>query len=142
MPKVYRERDANPTALEGSRIAVLGYGNLGRALAWNLRDHGQSIVVGNIEDDYGFQARVDGFPILSLSEAAQVGDIKLMLLPDELLPEVYLNHIAPSLKPGHTLLFASGYTVAFGFIEPPPFVDVVLLAPRTIGSATREGYQS
>jgi ketol-acid reductoisomerase len=63
-----------------------------------------------------------------------------MMMPDEAMPEVYLNQIAPSLVPGHTLVFGSGYNVAFGFIEPPPFVDVVLLAPRTIGTGVREGY--
>ncbi len=63
-----------------------------------------------------------------------------MLMPDETMPETYLMHIAPTLKPGHTVIFASGYCVAFGLIEPPPFIDVLLLAPRTIGTGVREGY--
>ena len=140
MAVVYRERDANPKALEGHRIAVIGYGNLGRPVALNLRDSGVSVIIGNLDDDYAHQARMDGFRVMGLSEAATNADVKLMLLPDEAMPEIYLAHVASSLRPGDTLLFASGYNVAFGFIEPPPVVDVLLLAPRTMGTGVREGY--
>ncbi|MEP7287103.1 MAG: ketol-acid reductoisomerase [Chloroflexota bacterium] len=140
MSVVYRESDATLEALNDCRIAVIGYGNLGRPFALNLRDSGVNVIVGNVDDDYAAQARRDGFQVMGVSEAARIADFKLMLLPDEAMPEVYLNHISPNLKPGHTLLFASGYNVAFGFIEPPPFVDILLLAPRTIGTGVREGY--
>src|SRR5262249_37768296 len=129
MTVVFREQDANPEALHGSKIAVLGYGNLGRPVAHNLRDSGVDILVGNMDDDYALQGHHDGFDVMGLAEAASVATIKLLLLPDEIMPEVYINYVSPTLRPGDTLVFASGYNVTFGFIEPPPFVDVLMIAP-------------
>ncbi len=142
MTIVYREQDANSAALDGLRLAVLGYGNLGRPMALNLRDSGLSVLIGNIDDDYANQAARDGFDVVDLAEAARTANVTLLMLPDEVMPEVYLASISPTLRPGDTLVFASGYNVTFGFIEPPPFVDVVLIAPRTIGPGVREGYLS
>jgi ketol-acid reductoisomerase len=142
MTAIYREQDASLTALDGCRIAVIGYGNLGRPFALNLRDRGLGVIVGNIDDDYAIQAHRDGFDVLDIAEAAQKSNVKLLMLPDEVLPEVYLASISPSLRPGDTLLFASGYNVAFGFVEPPPFVDVVMVAPRTIGAGVRDSVLS
>jgi ketol-acid reductoisomerase len=138
MTVIYREQDASLTALDGRRIAVIGYGHLGRPFALNLRDRGLDVIVGNIDDDYAIQAHRDGFDVVDIAEAAQKSNIKLLMLPDEILPEVYLASISPSLRPGDTLLFASGYNVAFGFVEPPPFVDVVMVAPCTIGAGVRD----
>src|SRR5512140_3343583 len=138
MPIVYHEQDADLAVLAGCRIAVIGYGNLGRPFAQNLRDSGLTVMIGNIDDDYALQAHRDGFDVLDIAETAQKASIKLLLLPDEIMPEVYLNDISPTLHPGDTLLFASGYNIAFGFIEPPPFVDVVMVAPRTLGAGVRE----
>jgi ketol-acid reductoisomerase len=140
MAVIFREGDANPAALSGSRVAVLGYGNLGRSFALNLRDSGLTPIIGNADDEYALQAHRDGFEIVSIAEAAKAADIKLLLLADEVMPEVYIAEISPVLQPGDTLVFASGYNVTFGFIEPPPFVDVLLIAPRTIGVGVREQY--
>jgi ketol-acid reductoisomerase len=138
MTVIYREQDASLNALKGYRMAVIGYGNLGRPFALNLRDSGLDVIVGNIDDDYAVQAHRDGFDVVDIAEAAQKCSVKLLMLPDEVLPEVYLASISPSLRPGDTLLFASGYNIAFGFVEPPPFVDVVMVAPRTIGAGVRD----
>ena len=46
MAKMFWEKDANPKALAGKRIAVLGYGSQGRAQALNLRDSGLDVVLG------------------------------------------------------------------------------------------------
>jgi ketol-acid reductoisomerase len=137
---VYHQDNADPNALDGCQLAVIGYGNLGRPIALNLRDSGIHVIVGTIEDESAAQARADGFEVMNISEAASIADIKLMLLPDEVMPEVYLQSISPTLRPGHTLVFTSGYNIAFGFIEPPPFVDVLLLAPLTIGAGVSDGY--
>src|SRR5258708_12777432 len=116
MATVYRERDANPKALEGHRIAVIGYGNLGRPIALNLRDSGVTVTIGNLDDDYAHQARMDGFRVVGLSEAATNADIKLMLLPDEAMPEVYLAHVAPTPPPTDSPPFPSRYTPPLAFI--------------------------
>jgi ketol-acid reductoisomerase len=139
---LYREHDADLAALEGLRLAVIGYGNLGRPVALNLRDSGLNVLIGNVDDDYATQAVRDGFDVADVGEAASAANIKLLLLPDEAMPDVYLAHISPTLKPGDALVFASGYNIAFGFIEPPPFIDVLMIAPRTIGAAVRDCYLS
>jgi ketol-acid reductoisomerase len=136
---IYYDSDANPRALEGQSMAVIGYGHAGRAFAHNLRDSGHAPIIGNIEDAYSVLAREEGFEVVPIAEAA-TAMIKLLMLPDELMPEVYLAHISPALKANDALVFASSYNVAFGFIEPPPFVDVMLIAPRASGVAMRERY--
>ena len=46
MATVFYEHDANPAALKGKVIAILGYGSQGHAQAQNLRDSGYNVVVG------------------------------------------------------------------------------------------------
>jgi ketol-acid reductoisomerase len=140
MAVVYRNDDADLGLLMNRQIAVLGYGNLGRSFALNLRDTALPVLIGNQNDSYAEQAYQDGFEVASIADATQRSDLIIVLLPDEITTQVYLQAIAPGLKPDKTLVFASGYTVAFGFIEPPPYVDVVLVAPQTVGKAVREGY--
>jgi ketol-acid reductoisomerase len=140
MAVVYRESDANLGLLMDKKIAVLGYGNLGRSFALNLRDSAFPVLIGNPSDSYAEQAYRDGFEVTSIANAVVRSDLVLVLLPDEIATQVYLLDIAPGLQPDNTLVFASGYNIAFGFIEPPPFVDVVLVAPQAVGQAVREGY--
>lgn len=140
MTVMYHEEDGNLNVLKGKTIGVVGYGNLGRPIAHNLRDSGVRIMIGVRDDETRQHAIEDGFEPLAISEIISRCHIIMMLLPDEVLPEVYLHQVSPNLKKGHMLVFASGYNVAFGYIEPPPFVDVGMIAPRTIGSATRSRY--
>lgn len=137
----FTTKDAPPGALDDERVAVLGYGNLGRALTLNLRDAGvASLVVGNVADEYADQARADGFTVLPIAEATAASDVMLVLLPDEVIPEVFAEAIAPHLSPGAAIVFASGYTLAYGLIEPPEDLDVLLLAPRMGGELARERF--
>src|SRR5437899_12010266 len=82
--KVYRAGDAPPGALDGEAVAVLGYGNLGRSAALNLRDSGVKVRVGNRDDQYADRARADGFEVVPLATAAS-DDIVFVLLPDEVI---------------------------------------------------------
>jgi ketol-acid reductoisomerase len=136
--RVYHDEDADLGVLEGRRIAVVGYGNQGRAQALNLRDSGLEVIVGNREDEYAGRAREDGLPVASIERAAAEGDVVMLLIPDEVAPAVFEGEIGPHLAEGNGLVFASGYNIAFEFIAPPPFVDVVLVAPRMIGAGVRE----
>ena len=140
MTVIYHDTDANLGLLMDRTIAVLGYGKMGRSLALNLRDSAFPVLIGNRDDEYATQAYNDGFEVLRLAEAAQRADLLFFMAPDELAPQIYLTSIAPGLKRNDTLVFASGYNIAFGLIEPPPFVDVVLVAPQSIAEGVREGY--
>jgi ketol-acid reductoisomerase len=139
MTKVYRAADAPHGALAGESVAVLGYGHLGRSAALNLRDSGAKVRIGNREDAYADQARADGFEVVPLATAAG-GDVVYVLLPDEVIPNLFETAIAPALRPGSAIAFGSGYSLAFDLIQPPSTVDVLLVAPRMAGTTARTRY--
>ncbi|MDD7967726.1 NAD(P)-binding domain-containing protein [Actinomycetospora lemnae] len=131
---------ADLAALSGRTIAVLGFGNQGAAQAANLRDSGLAPVVGNREDEYVAGAREQGFDVRSIAEAAAAADIALLLVPDEVQPDLVRDEVAPGLRAGDTLVVASGYNWHFGLLAVPDGVDVVMVAPRMIGAAVRDRY--
>ncbi len=142
MATIYRDEDADFSQLEGKTIGVIGYGNQGRAQALNLRDGHFRVVVGCPPDAYRSRAKEDGVDVCDVAEAADRADVLLVLIPDEIQPAVYREAIAAGLREGKAIGFASGYNIYFKLIQPPPFVDVVLVAPRMIGSAVRSRYLS
>ena len=142
MATLYHDSDADLTVLRGESIAVLGYGNLGRSIALNLRDSGLSVLIGSVGNTSAARAIDEGFQVVSLREVARVSTILWVLLPDETMAEIYAADISPMLKQGAMLVFASGHSLTFGFIDPPPFVDTALIAPLATGSAVRAQYAS
>lgn len=142
MTVVYYEDDGDLEVLRGKAIGIIGYGSLGRPIALNLRDSGMIVRVAVRTGEARELAQLDGLVPASIEKVVRETAILLLMLPDEVMPGVYLEKISPNLTRGHTLIFASGYNIAFGYIEPPPFVDVGLIAPRTIGQAVRQRYKS
>ncbi len=142
MARIYRDEDADLSVLTGATVAVIGYGNQGRSQALNLRDSGLRVVVGNRRDGALEEAERDGFEVLPIAEAAGRADVVFLLIPDEVMPQVYAEQVAPHLRDGACLVFASGYNVAFGLLRPAASLDVVLIAPRMIGVGVRETYES
>lgn len=142
MTRIYHDEDADLAALDGRLVAVVGYGNQGRSQALNLRDSGIPVVVGNIRDGAHEQALADGFEVLPIDEACARAQVVMLLIPDEVMPEVYADGIAPHLAGGDLVSFASGYNVAFGLIEPDASLDVVMVAPRMIGVGVRDAFVS
>jgi ketol-acid reductoisomerase len=137
---IYRDHDADVSLLSGATIAVIGYGNQGRAQALNLRDSGCDVLVGCPPDAYRERAIEDGLRVFDPPEAARQADVVLMLVPDEIQAELHQQALAPALRQGSLLCFASGYNIYFKLIQPPAFVDVVMVAPRMIGSAVRSRF--
>jgi ketol-acid reductoisomerase len=140
--RIFFEKDIPSPGFKSLTAAVIGYGNQGRAQALNLRDSGVPVLVGNIRDAYAERAAADGFSVLSIEEATKAADLLLLLVPDETMPDMFSSRIAPHLKAGQLINFASGYNIAFGMIEVPDSVDVTFIAPRMIGVGVRERYLS
>jgi ketol-acid reductoisomerase len=138
--RVFHDADADPAALDGERVAVLGYGIQGRAQALTLRDSGVDVAVGNRDDDYRRIARDDGFDVKDVRDAVRWATVAIVLLPDEIQPEIYRSAIEPGLDKNDGLVFAHGFAVHYGMIPAPPDVDLLLLAPRMPGPFLRERY--
>jgi ketol-acid reductoisomerase len=138
--QVYYDTDAPLDILEGKTLGIIGYGNQGRAEALNLRDSGLRVVIGVVRDEFALQAESDGFEVLSIAQATQRADVLALLIPDEVQRQVYDEVMLKNLRPGQTLDFAHGYSIHFRLIDPPPGVDVIMVAPRMIGTFVRESY--
>ena len=142
MARMYFEADSDLAHLAGQTVCIVGYGNQGRSQALNMRDSGLSVIVGSRRDASYRTALRDGFAVFPVDEAAAQSDVIFLLVPDEVMPQVFEQEIAQGLAPGKMLVFASGYNITFDLIKPPSDVDVVLIAPRMIGAGVRDTYLS
>ncbi len=123
-----RDADIDPSPLLGKRVAVIGYGNQGRAQALNLHDSGVDVVVGLREGSPSItKAKADGIATSSLAEAAGSADIAMLLAPDETLAAIY-QFIEPRIRQGAALGFSHGLAIRFGLIIPRPDLDIVMVA--------------
>jgi len=139
---IYYDKDADPKLLAGKRIAVIGYGSQGFAHSNNLRDSGCDVVVGLRTDSPSVaKAQSVGLEVLPAADAAERGDIVMMLTPDELTPGIYRRDIEPHLKPGKYLAVAHGFSIHFKKIVPQPDVNVMMIAPKGPGHLVRREYE-
>jgi len=141
MATIYYPKDADGSALEGQTIAILGYGSQGHAHALNLKDSGQDVLVGLRKGSSSWkQAEEAGLRVFETADAVREADVIMILLPDTSQAKVYEQDIAPNLEPGDTLMFAHGFNIHFGQIEPPEGVDVSMIAPKGPGHLVRRTY--
>ena len=138
--KILRDDHIDPAPLAGKRIAIMGYGNQGRAQALNLKDSGIDVVVG-LRGASGSTAEVEsaGLGVALLEEAVASADVVMMLAPDEIHGTLY-REIEPHLRTRAALGFSHGLSVRFGFVEPRADLDVFLIAPKGPGTALRSLY--
>src|SRR3712207_1839397 len=135
------DKDADLSKLDGKTIAILGYGSQGHAHALNLKESGVDVVVGLREGSSSVdKARGDGLEVLPVADAASRGDIVMVLLPDEKQAEVWQAEIEDGIAPGNLVLFAHGFSIHFGQIEPSSEVDVGMVAPKGPGQLVRRQY--
>jgi len=140
--KIYYEKDAPKTALEGKTVAVVGYGSQGHAHSQNLRDSGIKVVVAELEGTDNYKLAVEhGFSPIKASEAVKQGDLIIITLPDEVQGQVYKSEIEPNLTAGKTLGFCHGFNIHFKYIVPPENVNVVMIAPKGPGHLVRSEYE-
>jgi ketol-acid reductoisomerase len=139
---IYYDKDADLSKLEGKTVAILGYGSQGHAHALNLKDSGVDVVVG-LRPDSSSRAKAEeaGLEVLDIAEAASRGDVVMVLLPDEKQAEVWEAEIADGIAPGNLLLFAHGFSIHFEQIQPPPGVDVGMVAPKGPGHLVRRQFE-
>src|ERR671922_2557671 len=138
---MYYDDDADLSLIDGKTVAIIGFGSQGHAHALNLKDSGVDVVVGlRSESSSAAAARDAGLEVLAVADAASRGDIVMVLVPDELHHDVYENEIRDGIAEGNTLLFGHGFSVHYGEVEPPPGVDVGLVAPKGPGHLVRRQY--
>jgi ketol-acid reductoisomerase len=140
--KMYYDADADPAALQGQRIAIVGYGSQGHAHALNLHESGLDVVVGLApESKSRALAEEAGLTVATVADAVNGADVVMILVPDTTQKAVYDAEIAPNLKDGALVMFAHGFNIHFGRIDPPGNVDVGMVAPKGPGHLLRSVYQ-
>ncbi len=141
MVKMYYDSDCNLSLLDGKTVAILGFGSQGHAHAMNLHDSGVNVVVGlRPGSKHVAKAEAAGIKVVTPAEAAAMGDIIMMLVPDEKQADIYKEVVEPNLKPGNCLGFAHGFNIHFKQIIPPADVDVIMVAPKGPGHTVRRTY--
>ena len=139
--RVYLDADADLSIIRSKRVAILGYGNQGRAQALNLRDSSVAVTVAlKPESRRRERAAADGFDVMTSAEAAAQADLVVMLAADEDHGRIYAEEVAPHLREGAALSFAHGLSIRFGLVAPRPDLDVFLVAPKGPGTALRNDF--
>ena len=142
MATIYHEADTDRSALEGSKIAILGFGSQGHAHAQNLKDSGFDVRVGLRKDSKSWpRAEQAGLRVLETADAVRETDVVMVLLPDTSHAKVYASDVAPNLNAGDMLMFAHGFSIHFGTVTPPEDVDVTMIAPKGPGHLVRRTYE-
>ena len=143
MAEIFYDNDADTSALSGKKVAIIGYGSQGHAHALNLRDSGVEVVVGLREGSSSVaKAKEQGLEVKSIEQATAEGDIVMILAPDQVQRTVYVQQIAPNLKPDAALFFAHGFNIRFGYIQPGAGHDVCMVAPKGPGHKVRASYEA
>jgi len=142
--KVYYDSDADLSLIKNKKVAIIGYGSQGHAHALNLKDSGVNEVVVGLRKSSSSKkkAESENLKVLTVSEAAKWADICMILVPDELQADLYLNEISSNLKSGSSLLFAHGLAIHFQLIEPRDDIDIFMIAPKGPGHTVRSQYLS
>src|SRR5664279_3736512 len=141
MAELFYEKDADLSLIQGKKVAIVGYGSQGHAHAQNLRDSGVEVRVAlRLGSNSTAKAEADGFTVMTVADATEWADLIMILAPDQHQRGIYAEDIAPHLTEGKTLAFAHGFNIRFGYITPPPGVDVILIAPKAPGHTVRREF--
>ena len=142
MTQIRYEKDADSSLIRARKVAIIGYGSQGHAHALNLKESGVDVRVGLQEGSKSkAKAEAAGLAVKSVSDAAKEADVIMILAPDTAQPAIYAEHVAPNLEASNTLMFAHGFNIRYGTIEPPNDIDVAMVAPKSPGHRVRETYQ-
>ena len=139
--KVFYDKDCDLSLIKGKTVAIIGYGSQGHAHAQNLNDSGVKVLVG-LRKGGASWSKVEkaGLKVAEVAEAVKAADVVMILLPDEQIANVYKNDVAPHIKQGASLVFAHGFNVHYGFVQPREDLDVWMVAPKAPGHTVRGTY--
>jgi ketol-acid reductoisomerase len=141
--RMYYDNDADPSALAGQTVAIIGYGSQGHAHALNLHESGVDVVVGLQPGSKSRPlAEEAGLRVADVADAVKAADVIMILVPDTGQKAVYDAEIAPNLRAGQLVMFAHGFNIHFGRIDPPGNVDVGMVAPKGPGHLLRSVFQA
>ena len=141
--RMYYDNDADPAALAGQTVAIIGYGSQGHAHALNLHESGVDVVVGLQPGSKSRPlAEEAGLRVADVADAVKAADVIMILVPDTGQKAVYDTEIAPNLRAGQLVMFAHGFNIHFGRIDPPGNVDVGMVAPKGPGHLLRSVFQA
>ncbi len=142
LPKIYKDKDADLNLIKNKSIGIIGYGNQGRSQALNLLDSGMNVSIGLRKESSSWKMAVDsGLNCTPVNDIVKDCDIISLLIPDQVMKEVYSENIEPHLTEGKTLLFSHGYNIHYNLIQPPEFINVIMAAPSGAGSELRKQFK-
>ena len=142
LPKIYKDKDADLNLIKNKSIGIIGYGNQGRAQALNLLDSGMNVSIGLRKESSSWKMAVDsGLNCTPVNDIVKDCDIISLLIPDQVMKEVFSENIAPHLTKGKTLLFSHGYNIHYNLIHSPEFINVIMAAPSGAGSELRKQFK-
>ena len=142
----YYDTDCNLALIKDKTVAIIGFGSQGHAHAMNLAESGCNVVVGLRKGSghwakaAAFAEKNPNFKVMEVADAAKAADLVMMLVPDELAADIYAAEVAPNMKDGDVLMFAHGFNIHFGFIQPQKNIDVIMVAPKGPGHTVRTQY--
>ncbi|MBE7519235.1 MAG: ketol-acid reductoisomerase [Thermoflexaceae bacterium] len=141
MATMYYDQDADLSLLNGRKIAIVGFGSQGHAHALNLKESGCDVIVALYPGSKSWaQAEAAGLRVATVEQASREADIIMILAPDQVQKQIYQHGIEANLSEGKMLMFAHGFNIHFQQIQPPPFVDVTMVAPKGPGHLVRRVY--
>ena len=141
MIKKYYDMDCNFGMLDGKTVAIIGFGSQGHAHAMNLNESGANVVVGlRPGSAHTAKAEAAGLKVMDIEEAAEAGDIVMMLVPDELAAKIYNTQVAKHMKAGDVLCFPHGPNIHYNQSQPAADIDVIMIAPKGPGHTVRSQY--
>jgi ketol-acid reductoisomerase len=139
--KMYYDADADPKALAGQKIAIIGYGSQGHAHAQNLKDSGYDVTVVEANPKARALAEQAGLKTADIADAVKAADVIMILVPDTIQKKVYEDSILPNMHAGQLLMFAHGFNIRFDRIKPGPGIDVGMVAPKGPGHLVRSVFE-
>ena len=139
--KVYYDKDCDLSLIKGKTVAIIGYGSQGHAHAQNLNDSGVKVVVGLRKGGASWdKVGKAGLNVMEVNDAVKAADVVMILLPDEQIGTVYTQDVEPNIKSGASLVFAHGFNVHYGLVNPRADLDVWMVAPKAPGHTVRGTY--